>query len=341
MTATLGARRSVALAAAGRNLVYYRTPEAPAGAITLVTDDVHALAEFRGRSAPEPVRVVHGGGPAECIRQYVCDGTGRIAWISMTGPTTLRGQSPAPTLHLLLSASARYVVGRRTLDAGPGDAVLLPGDVALTIKWQPGRAVGVRLPSPALEDALQARRGGRGAPAIRMCRLPVDARSGASLTDALAAYVEAIASGGTALERTRNAVADWLADASLAAAAVVPVEPLRAARARRLERWIDAHLAERIDLARLCEIARVTPRCLQKTFQARHGTSPLEFVMQRRLLAAREQLMRASDETGVTKVALEVGMTHMGRFSARYRATFGEPPSSTLRRRRAETSAAR
>ncbi|WP_094783336.1 helix-turn-helix domain-containing protein [Paraburkholderia ribeironis] len=38
--------------------------------------------------------------------------------------------------------------------------------------------------------------------------------------------------------------------------------------------------------------------------------------------------------TSVTDVALRLGFAHVGRFSADYRAAFGEPPAATLRRYR-------
>jgi len=39
----------------------------------------------------------------------------------------------------------------------------------------------------------------------------------------------------------------------------------------------------------------------------------------------------ARGAAGVTKVALDCGFSHLGRFAAQYRAQFGELPSQTAR----------
>jgi AraC-like DNA-binding protein len=261
------------------------------------------------------------------------DGPGFVCWQSAAQAYTIRGRNDLPTLHLIQSGRARYRVGRRVLDAASGDAILMPASVDVTVVWQPAEMFGLQVPADVLEEQLRERHPrGRGTAGIGLCRLRVDEASGATLTQALADYVQALATGNASLPAARVAMATWIADAAVVAAAVVTVQPLRAERARRLESWIDAHLAEPITLARLCRVAGVGARCLQKTFQVRHGTSPLEFVMQRRLEAARERLLRAPDGAQVIDIALDVGALHMGRFAQRYRRVFGEPPSATLRR---------
>jgi transcriptional regulator GlxA family with amidase domain len=234
---------------------------------------------------------------------------------------------------MIQSGGASYRIGRRVLDAAPGDAILIPAAVDVTVVWEPAQMFGVQLPPGVLEDCLRERRPrGRGIARIGLRRLPIDGESGSALTRVLADYVQALAAADASLPTARHAMATWLADAAVAAVAVVSVQSLRAERARRLEAWIDAHLAEPITLERLCHTAGVGARCLQKTFEVRHGTSPLDFVMQRRLDAARERLLRAPRGAQVIDIALDVGALHMGRFAQRYRRVFGEPPSATLRR---------
>jgi AraC-like DNA-binding protein len=51
-----------------------------------------------------------------------------------------------------------------------------------------------------------------------------------------------------------------------------------------------------------------------------------------RLAHAHADLVRIADtgsQTTVTEVALRWGFTHLGRFAALYRQTYGRPPSST------------
>jgi AraC-like DNA-binding protein len=109
--------------------------------------------------------------------------------------------------------------------------------------------------------------------------------------------------------------------------------PLAAARLASVEAWIDAHLDEPITMGRLCEVASVGDRSLQLAFAALRGVSPMRFVTERRLAAVRSRLTRAGVNDDVTRVAVEAGFSHLGRFAVLYRQTFGETPSQTLRGR--------
>lgn len=103
---------------------------------------------------------------------------------------------------------------------------------------------------------------------------------------------------------------------------------------RRVEEWIDAHFADAVGIEDLAAIGGIGARGLQRAFQRHRGCSPMEALAQRRLAAARALLSAPEPATTVTAVALDVGFGHFGRFAARYRATFGEPPSATLARAR-------
>ena len=67
-------------------------------------------------------------------------------------------------------------------------------------------------------------------------------------------------------------------------------------------------------------------------FHSRRGMSPMRFVAERCLAAARERLLRAATRDDVTSVAVELGFGHVGRFAQLYRKAFGEVPSETLKR---------
>jgi transcriptional regulator GlxA family with amidase domain len=98
----------------------------------------------------------------------------------------------------------------------------------------------------------------------------------------------------------------------------------------RLERWVDAHLAEAITLDRLCALSGVGGRILQKSVMALRGQSPLEWVAARRLAAVRARLLNGPPDVAISTVALDCGFAHLGRFSAAYRQAYGELPSATL-----------
>jgi adenylate cyclase len=98
--------------------------------------------------------------------------------------------------------------------------------------------------------------------------------------------------------------------------------------------WLRSHIAEPIDLARLAEAAGVPPRTLETHFKVFLRTTPLTWVRRMRLVNARRELERGHADDRVTDIALASGFTQLGRFAVRYRAVYGETPSSTLRRSR-------
>ena len=59
----------------------------------------------------------------------------------------------------------------------------------------------------------------------------------------------------------------------------------------------------------------------------------MSLLRQWRLDAARMELLTAEpDSTTVSEIALRFGFSNLSKFSAAYKATFGEPPSKTLQR---------
>ena len=102
----------------------------------------------------------------------------------------------------------------------------------------------------------------------------------------------------------------------------------------RVLEWLRGHLSEPVDLEKLAQIAGIRPRTLETHFRLFLGTTPLGWVRRMRLARARQELLNSSTHTTVTDAALSSGFDQMGRFSAQYRAAFGELPSATIRRAR-------
>ena len=74
-------------------------------------------------------------------------------------------------------------------------------------------------------------------------------------------------------------------------------------------------------------------RSLQRAFRRVLGRSPLRYLKDCRLDAARRDLVSADPAAlSVTEVAYRYGFAHLSRFAETYRAEFGERPSETLRR---------
>lgn len=110
---------------------------------------------------------------------------------------------------------------------------------------------------------------------------------------------------GRAGERTLRAAADYIHDCRH--------EPLRLA-----------------DIAQHCG---VSVRSLTEAFRREHGMSPMKYLQDTRLQAARALLTSRQPGMSVARAATDNGFTALGRFAALYRARFGEPPSDTLFRR--------
>lgn len=106
----------------------------------------------------------------------------------------------------------------------------------------------------------------------------------------------------------------------------------RTARVRSLAEHIERDLSHRFSVTGLARLAGCSTRSLQATFDELCGLSPMEYVQQRRLSAARTLLEAPHAADSVSDVALRTGFTHLARFAARSKARYGESPSQTRRR---------
>jgi len=81
----------------------------------------------------------------------------------------------------------------------------------------------------------------------------------------------------------------------------------------------------------LCRASNAASSTVRQAFVEVFDMPPTEYFQYRQLNELRVELLRADahDET-VTRIAHSVGLMHLGRTSARYRALFGEAPSETL-----------
>lgn len=104
------------------------------------------------------------------------------------------------------------------------------------------------------------------------------------------------------------------------------------ASVRLAEDLIMARLGDPLTVADLAAEVGVSVRALQRGFLATLDMTPSQYIRTQRLQRAHTDLVAGTPEsTSVAEVAARWGFTHLGRFSAQYRALFGVAPSTTLR----------
>lgn len=109
------------------------------------------------------------------------------------------------------------------------------------------------------------------------------------------------------------------------------VRPASLSQVQRAEELMAAHSAQQLSLIDIALAANVGPRALQTAFKRHRRRTPLQFLYEQRLAAARGALVTGDPSRTVTKVAIDCGFTHLSRFSDIYRQAFGETPSATRR----------
>ncbi|AUG80191.1 hypothetical protein CFP65_5493 [Kitasatospora sp. MMS16-BH015] len=107
------------------------------------------------------------------------------------------------------------------------------------------------------------------------------------------------------------------------------------AAVRRAVAYCEEHADEPITVTDIARAARVSLPSLREGFRTHLGTTPLAHLRRVRLDLAHRDLLTVAEgraEGTVTDIAGRWGFTHLGRFSAHYRAAYGRSPSATLRR---------
>ena len=101
----------------------------------------------------------------------------------------------------------------------------------------------------------------------------------------------------------------------------------------RFEEVLAEYLSRPLHMLELCDRIVVSDRTLRSCCAEFIGMTPGQYVLLRRLKEARRVLRDADpDRVSVSEVARHFGFRELGRFTGRYRAAFGETPSTTLQR---------
>lgn len=311
----------------------FRLPPPPAHASSFFTDDLDEVREFVGRSDGEHSRVVHGVGRLAFERHVLIGKNVGLGWGRVALGQTIRGALGALTLHLSIDAPNEYLFGRRRIRVAPGSGMIVAPSWEFTRRGGAGAVFALAVSNQALAAEIGARRPeSRGSWVPNSCSVGLregDRSAIESAVDDLAGASD-VATASATREHSEAGVISVVADLVLQGAAVSPAAPIAASRFAILQEWIEAHLGEPVTLGSLCQVAGVSDRSLQTTFASLRGISPMRYVNERRLAAARRLLARPEAGRDVTAIATAVGFTHLGRFAAMYRQAYGESPSRTL-----------
>lgn len=106
----------------------------------------------------------------------------------------------------------------------------------------------------------------------------------------------------------------------------------RYALARKVETYLEANLRNPVTILGLANELGVNRRTVELVFQEIFRISPYQYLLNRRLHGARDDLLKGGTARRIMEIAYAWGFTHAGRFSAKYKVFFGELPSRTLRK---------
>lgn len=253
-----------------------------------------------------------------------------LGWGGSNAPQRIEATPAVSIVHIPLTVPISYRVGKRHLESRPGRAVYLPSERTYTAAYLPGRWFALTVTTALLEDR-RATLAGRVAPLAGPQEFDIPAQAFAREIAALSSLPAAPdGEGRLALGRVREAIVDRLAGQLNREIPATKSGEIAVERTRRVEEWVDAHLAEHLGLGQLCAVAGIEARGLQKSFLQRRGMTPLRWVRERRLAASRHQLLHAGPEDQVTAIALRCGFTHLGRYAIAFRRRYGQSPSEVL-----------
>ena len=99
--------------------------------------------------------------------------------------------------------------------------------------------------------------------------------------------------------------------------------------------FLQQHHDEPVTITQLCDIANVSRRTLQYSFETVLGISPLQYLRVSRLNGVRRKLMTSAQQHSIADIAAQWGFWHLSQFAKDYKQLFGELPSQTQKKTRA------
>lgn len=248
-------------------------------------------------------------------------------------------------VQIPLAGQAEIRYGAQQVDSDRATAVVLSPHQPVAMRWHAGCAqLMLHIPRALLEQRAADAPDGPAAPLDFALALPQTSGPAAGWCRMLLDLARNIDTHGAAWLQHAAAVAS-LQDMLLAGLlslqphARAPAAPAAQALPRHIQRatdFIRAQAEQALGVADIARAACVSVRALEEGFRRHLGATPGAYLRTVRLQRVHEQLHAAAREgraLSLYELAYRYGFFHLGRFSAYYKAQFGESPSATLKRR--------
>lgn len=249
-------------------------------------------------------------------------------------------------LQIPLLGAAQVTNGGRTAIATPRDGTLLSPRHPTRMIWEAGcEKLILLIPRAVLEHHLERVLDYAPRSLAYDHALDLAAPRGAAVLAQARLLQHLVESGlvdrGGVFERELGASLTTLLIGHLMETGTAQFGPLRPrgstiapVHVRRAEAYIAAHLDAPLALPDLAGVAGSSVRALQEAFRSFRQTTVSDFILAQRLERWRNLIQASPGGTRVGDLALSVGLNHLGRAAAAYRARFSESPSQTRRARR-------
>ncbi|MBU4611432.1 AraC family transcriptional regulator [Achromobacter sp. GG226] len=303
-----------------------------------------AVAQISGRLSPYRLRLL--GTQETFTAQYLeAQSLAGVGLSTLAFGTEVELDIHTADDHLLVttqvSGHSTVASQGRKAQGGAGFIVVDSTPHAVTKRFSADSCrVNVRIPRTRLDAAWASLTGALPVRPLVFQPFPPDAAAGQRWL----AHVRLLMTYGLQAERVPERQAEALTESALLALLMefphdqrpVLEAPVARAGQRTLQTAMDFIQDCRHEPLRLADIAAhcgVSVRSLTEAFRSGQGTSPMKFLQETRLQAARTLLTSRQPGMTVARAATDNGFTALGRFAALYAERFGEAPSQTLARR--------
>lgn len=245
------------------------------------------------------------------------------------------------SFHFVIGGVCHVTSGRQGFTALPGNIFILqPGQEAMEV-WTGGcRQLIVRIAQEDIDEAICKILGRK--PATDVIFTPLAADPGISKwIQNLAQLPQTTASSGTSVFESQHVA--YHLQQSLIMMLLSEVEHSCSGEmaqhnrgpapyyVKRVEDMFRANFENEISMDDIVNASGVSVRTVFYGFQRWRGTSPMNYLRDLRLDAARQNLAKpAASPKSVSEAALAAGFANFSQFSKLYKMRFGQKPSATL-----------